>query len=91
MIDGNGHTLQGTGSDQGFGFVCVNNVTIKNVNIKAFQTDIEINGSSHVTIIHNNITENSNDAYFLDSSNNTVSGNMFVGNGFAMSLHVVSG
>ncbi len=57
-IDGNGHTLQGPGGE-GFYLAAMNNVTIRNTNIKGFSVGIQIIfGSHHNTISGNNITTN---------------------------------
>jgi len=57
-IDGKGHTLQGSGGE-GFYLAMMNNVTIRNTNIKGFGVGIQIVfGSHHNTISGNNITTN---------------------------------
>jgi parallel beta-helix repeat protein len=57
-IDGNGHTLQGPGGE-GFYLAAINNVTIRNTNIKGFSVGIQIIfASHHNTISGNNITTN---------------------------------
>ena len=76
VIEGNGYTLQGSGSGNGFYLSEVNNVTIRNTNIKMFSSGIEIVASGANTISENNITENSGYAIHADSSSfNIISGN----------------
>ena len=59
-IDGKGHTLQGPSwLGEGFNLAMMNNVTIRNTNIKGFNVGININfASHHNTISGNNITTN---------------------------------
>ena len=80
IIDGNGHTLQGSGEGNGFTLEYVNNVTIKNMEIKVFDYGIWLNMSSGNTISDNNITNNSDGIVLNDSSNNTISGNKISAN-----------
>ena len=80
IIDGNGHTLQGSGEGNGFTLEYVNNVTIKNMEIKVFDYGIWLNMSLGNTISDNNITNNSDGIVLNDSSNNTISGNKISAN-----------
>jgi len=56
-INGNGYTLQGSGSGTGF-YWFVSNVTIKNTNIKNFSYGVYIRSSSFNTVSGNTITNN---------------------------------
>jgi len=76
VVDGAGYTLQGTGSGIGINLTGRSNVTIKNMEIKAFRYGIKLDYSSNNSISGNNITANSSDGIWLyKSSNNSVYGN----------------
>jgi parallel beta-helix repeat protein len=85
IIDGAGYTLQAIGiMSFGFSLSQVNNVTIKNTNIKDFAfTGIVLAESSSNNIIANNITANEMDGIALgpSSNNNNISGNTITNNG----------
>ena len=76
-IDGNGYTLQGSGTGNGFYLSGTNNVTIQNVNVKNFSYGIKLYSSSNNAISGNTMTNNDPDSIKLDesSNNNTISGN----------------
>jgi parallel beta-helix repeat protein len=81
IIDGNGYTLQGNGSGNGFYLYGINNVTIKNTTIKYFDYGIWLYYSSNNSISGNKITATSYYGIWLDSSfNNTISGNNIANN-----------
>ena len=83
IFDGNGYTLQGKGSGYGVywsGLDGTNNITIKNVIIKAFNLGISNSYSSNNNIIGNNITNNDEGIHFNPSSNNSISGNNIAAN-----------
>jgi len=79
IIDGKGYKLQGSGElwSCGLNLTGVNNVTIKNTNVKNFAFGISLHNSFNNTILKNNITENSvpdlpepkGDGIYLASSN----------------------
>ncbi|MDH5482221.1 MAG: right-handed parallel beta-helix repeat-containing protein [Candidatus Bathyarchaeota archaeon] len=89
IIDGKGHTLQGLGGE-GFYLAVINNVTIRNTNIKGFGVGIQIIfGSYHNTISGNNITTNGIigiqvGLWDMDdsSNNNIISGNNITANDY---------
>jgi len=77
IIDGDRHTLQGvTHTGKGFSLNNIDNVTIKSTNIKGFYAGLFLNGTSHISIFDNNITDNFNgvDVYHF-AVKNTISGN----------------
>ena len=81
VIDGNGYTLQGTGSEDGIIISGRSNVTIKNTNIKGFDLGIWFYSSSNNnTVSENNITNNGYGIGFSSSSNNSIYHNNFVNN-----------
>ena len=87
IIDGNGYTLQGTGSGTGLNLTSRSNVTIKNTEIKAFYYGIELNASSNNAISGNNITANNYLAIELNaSSNNSITGNNIANNWYGIYL-----
>jgi len=74
VIDGDGYTVKGTGN--GIYLSGRSNVTIKNMEIKAFGYGIRLVRSSDNSISGNNITANNGSGIELEwSSNNAVSGN----------------
>lgn len=86
-VDGAGFALQGVHGAYGFNLTNVSNVTIKNVEIKAFERGIWLDTSSNNTISGNNITAgNSLSIYFWRSANNTISGNNITNNGEGIML-----
>jgi len=80
VIDGAGYTLQGSGSGNGFYLSGINNVTIKNTNIKDFDYSILLEGSSNHSITGNNITNNYVGIYLHASSNNNIANNTVTNN-----------
>jgi parallel beta-helix repeat protein len=76
IVDGAGYTVQGFGIGEGLRLYRVNNVTIKNVNIKDFTYSIYLDLANNSVVSGNNIVANNFDGIELhDSSNNTISGN----------------
>jgi len=81
VIDGNGYTLQGPGvipfSDTvGLYLFSVNNVTIKNTNVRDHTYAIVLNSASNNTIYGNNMTNNEwYGIKIISSSYNTIFGN----------------
>jgi parallel beta-helix repeat protein len=78
VVDGAGYTLQGTGSSEGIGINLKerSNVTIKNMEIKAFHSGIHLSESYENTISENNITNIHFGIWLRYSSNfNNISGN----------------
>ena len=74
VIDGNGYTIQGTGSGTGIDLSGISNVTIKNTEIKAFEYGIKLQESSNCSVFENTVTENTVFGIYLEhSSNNTFS------------------
>jgi parallel beta-helix repeat protein len=81
VIDGNGYTLQGTGSGSGFYWSGTNNVAIKNTKIRGFNLGIYLEYSKNNSIVGNNITANNEYGILLShASNSTLSGNVMGGN-----------
>jgi parallel beta-helix repeat protein len=76
IIDGSGYTLQGMGSGTGIQLSRRSNVTIKNMEIKAFHYGIYLTWSSLNKITENRITANIwNGIWGEHSSHNSISGN----------------
>jgi len=88
VIEGAGYTLQGTGvwHFKGIDLSGRSNVTIKDMEIKAFDWGIYLSYSSNNTVSGNNITNNYYGFGFGDSSNNTVTGNNITNNGIGIWL-----
>ena len=81
IIDGAGYVLQGNMTGMGVDFSYRSNVTVKNIQIRNFNTGICIRYSSGITISNNNVIANSEYGIWLGgdehkfSSNNTIIGN----------------
>jgi len=87
IIDGAGHTLEGTGSGSGIDLAGRTNVTIKNITITAFACGIGLYYSSNNTVSGNTITANNRIGIVLEfSSNNSIVGNNIANNMFGMRL-----
>jgi len=80
VVDGAGHTLQGTGSETGIYLSARTNVTIQNVETKTFDTAIYLFSSNHVTILGTTISDSSDGIWMSDSSSNNISGNNIAAN-----------
>jgi parallel beta-helix repeat protein len=81
VIDGSGYTVEGTGTGTGIYLSGRSNVTIKNMEIKAFEAGIYLEYSSNNAITGDNITDNMFYGILFDySSNNRISGNTITAN-----------
>jgi parallel beta-helix repeat protein len=84
VIDGAGHTLQGTPeSERGIDLdEHIDNVTIRNLQIAGFGTAIEVPMCSNITITANNITDTTGEPAinFYYSSDNNITGNRITAN-----------
>ena len=81
IIDGNGHTLQGTESGNGFDLSNINHVTIKNTVITGFYRGVYLYSSSYNNNISgNNIAANKYGIWLYSSSSNSISRNNIVNN-----------
>ena len=72
IVNGGGHTLQGTGSGCGFNLTGVENVTIENTNVRGFYYGIYGSYSHDINIIHNNVTHNTDSGIYLLHSRNSI-------------------
>jgi len=89
IIDGNGHTLQGSGSGKGFSWNSINNVTVKRTNIKDFQYGIFFLTSSDSNIFENTVANNSWAGIFLvHAENSSVFGNFVTNNNCGIGLEI---
>jgi len=75
-IDGNGYTLQGSGSGNGFYWTDINGVVIKNTNIENFSYGVYISNSLYSSFSKNNIKNNERVGIFLDSYNSVLGNNI---------------
>jgi len=87
VVDGVGYTIQGPDdwSSKGIDFKGIDlsersNVTIKNMEIKAFGWSVWLSYSSNNNIYGNNITNNAYGILLAFSSDNTISGNNIIAN-----------
>jgi parallel beta-helix repeat protein len=87
-IDGNDHTLQGTGTQSGINLssndyigTTANNVTIRNLKIKGFYYGIFLNSTHNDVVSRNTITDNKKGIWLQGgASGNTISGNIIAHN-----------
>ena len=76
VLDGAGYSVQGAWDlHRGISLYGGSNVTIKNIEIRAFMYGLYLQHSSNNTISGNNITENGFGINLVDSSDNTINGN----------------
>jgi len=80
VVDGAGHSLQGTPSRTGIDLTGRSNVTITNMKIEAFLNSIWLEDSSNNKIIRNNIMNNAYGIWLNYSSSNNIYHNNFVDN-----------
>jgi parallel beta-helix repeat protein len=91
VIDGNGHTVEGSQGGTGLSLTDMSNVTIENANIEGFANGISVTDSNDNLIGGNNVTANSNcGIYLLASSNNSISGNTATANNVGIWLQASS-
>jgi parallel beta-helix repeat protein len=73
VVDGKGYTVEGMGSGTGIYLSGRSNVTIKNMEVRAFERGIQLDDSSNNTISANNVTNNEfGIVLYTSSSNNTL-------------------
>jgi len=90
-IDGDGYTVLGTGTENGFYISGTTNVTIKNTIIKSFGHGIYLYVSSNGSIFGNNIMANNYDGIWLEwSSFNSIFGNNITDNDNGIYIYVAS-
>jgi parallel beta-helix repeat protein len=70
IIDGAGYTLQGTGSGTGIDLSGRTNVTVQNLQIKNFKFGVYLGSSSNNEFFHNNLIDNTQEAYVGEGSTN---------------------
>lgn len=75
IIDGAGHTLQGSMSTPGIDLSGRADVTVKNILITRFDYGIYLESSGHITISGTTLTNNNNGLWLSSSSYNDVLGN----------------
>ncbi len=91
IIDGNGHTLQGSGAydSRGMDLFERENVTVQNTQVKNWYYGIWLYFSSNSSIFENNMTNNYGAGIFLVASeNNSVSGNIVTNNWIGIGLEI---
>jgi len=80
IVDGNWHTLSGSGNLDGFSLTNVHNVTVKDTNIKGFLYGIALTDSERNHLTRNNITENVWAGILLRAQNGHSNNNSITGN-----------
>jgi len=86
IVNGTSHTVLGNGTaiaGNGFTLSNVNNVTIKNVNIRGFWFGVYVQSGSANKIIGNNLTNNNYAFGLFSSSSNNLSSNLMSGNAYS--------
>jgi parallel beta-helix repeat protein len=83
VVDGAGYTLQGTGNGKGITLTARSNVTVRNLEIKAFTQGVAIYNSSNNLTSENNITNTQLGIVLDKASNNIVSRNHILENKMA--------
>lgn len=79
MVDGTGYRLQGNGTGRGIDLTGTSNVTIKNMEIRAFNSGIWLQESSNASLLENIIANNSYGVWVY-ASGNVLSGNTIANN-----------
>lgn len=88
VVDGAGYVVQGGGGGRGIDLSDRTNVTVKNMEIKTFNTGIFLSSSINNTVVRNNITNNGDYGIRLDScSGNSIYGNNIKENSLAVYFH----
>jgi len=83
LFDGAGYNVVGDDSGNGFSLVHVNNVTVKNVNLRNFTYGIYLESASTIIVEENNITSNNYDGIGEFYSNHaTITRNNISSNGY---------
>jgi len=80
LVDGAGYSVEGPALESGISLAERSNVTIKNMEIKAFDIGIHLSYSSNNSISGNNIANNFVGISLWGSSNNSISRNKITGN-----------
>jgi parallel beta-helix repeat protein len=89
IIDGEGYTVQGNRSANGLYLSSINNVTIKNTNIKNFTNGIYLDHSSNSSVSGNNITTNISYGIYVNSSNyDSMSDNNITMNNYGIGIYL---
>ena len=82
VLDGAGHTLQGTGTETGISLSGRTNVTVQKTQITAFEYGLYVHNCTNCTIFGNNIVKNAYGIFFWTSSTDSdVSSNNITANG----------
>ncbi len=82
IIDGVGHTLQGTRGRLGIDLKDRNNVTLKNIEVTNFNYGIALGFSSNNTLANNTVSDNNFGIQLGLSTNNVLTGNTVSSNHF---------
>lgn len=91
VVDGKNYAVEGAGSGTGIFLSGRNNVTVKNVKVRAFERGIQLNDSSNNTLSANNVTNNEYGiVLFYSSSKNTLRHNDASDNRYNLGIHTES-
>jgi parallel beta-helix repeat protein len=82
VIDGGSYTIQGTGDGTGINVTKRENVTIKNMKIRAFWYGIYLHESSNNNMLRNNVTDNYYGVWLDQSSSNSIYSNNVTSNNY---------
>ncbi len=81
VVDGSGYTLQGIGGGEGISLMGIENVSVRNMQIKDFTAGAYLGGSPGSSIEGNNITANIIGINLFMASNISITGNNITANG----------
>lgn len=87
VVNGNGYTLHGSGSGTALYWHIINNVTVRNTNIRDFASGIQLDISYNSTVSGNTITNSQTGVHLQGGANNTVSGNTIANSHTAIRLY----
>jgi parallel beta-helix repeat protein len=86
IVNGNGHTLQGSGSGNAFYWHVINNVTVRSIDIRDFACGVYLASASLSTVSGNTITNSQIGVRLDGGANNTISENTITNSQTGVSL-----
>jgi parallel beta-helix repeat protein len=90
IVNGNGHTLQGSGSGNAFYWHVINNVTVRSIDIRDFACGVYLASASLSTVSGNTITNSQIGVRLDGGANNTISENTITNSQTGVFLYYLS-
>ncbi|UCD96685.1 MAG: right-handed parallel beta-helix repeat-containing protein [Candidatus Bathyarchaeota archaeon] len=88
VVDGKGYTVEGPGSGTGIDLSDQSNVTVTNLEVRAFERGVLLNDSTNNTITANTVSDNEYGiVLYGSSSNNTLRHNDVFNNSYNLGIH----